>query len=92
MPCLIAILALAFPRVVFVVLWLFTSFFRAIPSIIVLILGFLFLPLTTIVYAYFTNTGHPVDAVFLIVIIVAALFDLGIIGHGEWHRRRRYAY
>jgi hypothetical protein len=90
MPCLLAILALAFPRVVFVVLWLFTSFFRSISSMIVLILGFLFLPLTTIVYAYFANTGHPADAVFVVVIVLAALFDLGVIGHGEWRRRARY--
>ena len=87
MPCILALIALAFPRVVFVVLWLFTNFFRAIPSMIVLILGFLILPLTTIVYAYFANTGHPTDAVFLIVIIVAALFDLGLIGHGAYRRR-----
>jgi hypothetical protein len=87
MPCILALIALAFPRVVFAVLWLFTNFFRAIPSMIVLILGFLILPLTTIVYAYFANTGHPTDAVFLIVIIVAALFDLGLIGHGAYRRR-----
>ena len=87
MPCLLALIALAFPRVVFVVLWLFTNFFRAIPTMIVLILGFLILPLTTMVYAYFANTGHPTDAVFLIVILVAALFDLGLIGHGAYRRR-----
>jgi hypothetical protein len=87
MPCILALIALAFPRVVFAVLWLFTNFFRAVPSMIVLILGFLILPLTTIVYAYFANTGHPTDAVFLIVIIVAALFDLGVIGHGAYRRR-----
>ncbi len=90
MPCLIAILALAFPRVIFIVLWLFTNFFRSIGSILLLLLGFIFLPLTTIVYTYFTNTGHPVDVVFLVVIVIAALFDLGLIGHGEWSRRRRY--
>ena len=88
MPCLLALVALAFPRVVFAVLWLFTNFFRAIPSMIILILGFLLLPLTTIVYAYFLNTSHPTDTVFLIVIIIAALFDLGLIGHGAYRRRR----
>jgi hypothetical protein len=89
MPCLLAILALAFPRVVFAVLWLFTRFFHSISSMIVLILGFLILPLTTIVYTYLVNTGHPTDAVFLIAVIAAALFDLGLIGHGA-SRRRRY--
>jgi hypothetical protein len=88
MPCLLAILALAFPRVVFALLWLFTNFFRSISSMIVLILGFLILPLTTIAYTYFMNTGHPRDAVFLVVLVVAALFDLGVIGHGAYRRRR----
>ena len=88
MPCLLAVLALAFPRVIFFLLWLLTSFFRSIPSMIMLILGFLLLPLTTIAYAYFTNTGHPRDAVFLVVIVVAALFDLGVLGHGATRRRR----
>lgn len=89
MPCLLAILALAFPRVVFALLWLFTNFFRSMSSMIVLILGFLMLPLTTIVYAYFLNTHHPTDAVFLVVLVVAALFDLGMIGNGAYGRRRR---
>jgi hypothetical protein len=88
MPCILALISLAFPRVVFAVLWLFTNFFRAIPSMIFLILGFLILPLTTMVYGYFVNTRHPTDAVFLIVIIMAALFDLGLIGHGAYRRRR----
>ena len=88
MPCLFAILALAFPRVVFAVLWLLTHFFRSIHSGLVLILGFLFLPLTTIVYAYLTNTRHPQDAVFLIAVVIAALFDLGFIGHSASRRRR----
>ena len=90
MPCLVAVLAVAFPRVVFFVLWLFTTFFRPIHSILVLILGFLFLPLTTIVYAWFARTGETGSTVFLVAIVIAALFDLGLLGHGEWRRRSRY--
>ena len=51
MPCLFAILAIAFPRIAIVLLWLFTSFFNGVyQSLILPILGFLFLPLTLIVY------------------------------------------
>jgi len=90
MPCLLAVLALAFPRVVFFILWLFTGFFRPIHSMIALILGFLFLPLTTIVYAWFARTGDTSSGTFLIAIVVAAIFDLGLFGHGEWRPRSRY--
>ena len=52
-----------------------------------LVLGFLFLPLTTIVYAWIMNGHYPLDGVYLIALILAALLDLGVIGHGEYRRR-----
>ena len=89
MPCLVVVLALVFPRLAIVLLWLFTNFFaRAFGSILILLLGFLFLPLTTIVYAYTLNTGHGVEGIYLIAIIVAALADLGFLGGGYQKRRR----
>lgn len=90
MPCLLAILALSFPRIMMVVLYLFTEFFtRAYQSILILILGFIFLPLTTIVYAWMVNAGHPVAGIYLAVLVVTALIDLGLLGSGEYGRRRR---
>lgn len=90
MPCLIVLLASAFPRLVIAVLFLFTHYLdRAYQSLIVLVLGFLFLPLTTLVYAWTVNANHPVNGLYAIALIVAALFDLGLIGQGEYHRRRR---
>jgi len=90
MPCLIALLMLAFPRVAIVLLWLFTSFFeRAYHSILLLALGFVFLPLTTIVYAWVINSGHSPEGVYLVAVIVAVLADVGMLGGGEYHRRRR---
>ena len=57
MPCLLGLLALAFPRVAIVLLWLFTNFFAGVyNNVIIPILGFLFLPLTLIVYTYITKT------------------------------------
>lgn len=53
MPCLLALLAVAFPRVAIILLWLFTNFFNILNSnILVPVLGFLFLPLTLIVYTF----------------------------------------
>jgi hypothetical protein len=90
MPCILTLLALVFPRIVLVVLFFFTSYLdRAIPSILVLLLGFLFLPLTTLVYAWTMNVHGVVEGIYLIAIIIAVIFDLGSLGGGEVSRRRR---
>jgi hypothetical protein len=89
MPCLLALLMVAFPRLAIVLLWLFTDFFaRAYGSILLLILGFVFLPLTTIVYAWIVNTGNAVAGIYLVAIIVAVLADIGLLGGQQWSRRR----
>jgi hypothetical protein len=89
MPCLIVLLTIAFPRLAIVLLYLFTTFFvRPYNSLIVLLLGFLFLPITTIVYAWIVNGQHPIDGIYLVALIISALADLGFLGHGEYTRRR----
>ena len=89
MPCLLLLLTLAFPRVAIVLLYMFSNFLeRAYHSLIVIVLGFLFLPVTTIVYAWVVNSHHPVDGVYLVAVIVSVLIDLGLLGHGARSRRR----
>jgi hypothetical protein len=89
MPCLLALLIVAFPRIGMLLLYFFTNFFsRAYDSILILILGFVFLPLTTILYAWIVNAGHTVAGVYLVALIVAVLADLGVLGGGEYQRRR----
>jgi len=47
MPCLFALLALLAPRIVIVVLWFFTTWFRGVfDNLLWPILGFIFLPTT----------------------------------------------
>jgi hypothetical protein len=88
MPCLIVILLLAFPRVAIVLLYLFSNFLeRAYHSILYIVLGFIFLPLTTIVYAWIVNSHESVQGVYLVAIIISVLIDLGMIGHGASRRR-----
>jgi hypothetical protein len=89
MPCLIVLLMLAFPRVAIVLLYFLTNFLdRAYHnSLLILVLGFLFLPLTTIVYAWIVNIHQPVAGVYLVALLLSAVFDLGLIGHGEYSRR-----
>ena len=89
MPCLMLLIGIAFPRLAIVLLFLFSTFLqRAYHSLLLLVLGFVFLPLTTIVYAWVVNGRHPIDGIYLAAIIIAALADLGFIGHGEYQRRR----
>jgi hypothetical protein len=89
MPCLVAILALSFPRLVLAVLYFFTSYIsRAYDGMRYPLLGFLFVPLTTLAYAWMANTGRPVEGINLVIIIVTVLIDLGSLG-GSRRRRRR---
>jgi len=62
---------------------------HAYANLIVPVLGFLFLPLTTIVYAWMVNSHRPIDGANLLILIIAAVIDAGGLGGGEWHRRRR---
>ena len=89
MPCLFLILILAFPRVAIVLLFLFSHYLdRAFQSILLLILGFIFLPITTLVYAWMINSGLPVAGINLLWLVIAALVDLGALGGGGYSRRR----
>jgi drug/metabolite transporter (DMT)-like permease len=89
MPCLLLLIGIAFPRLALVLLFLFTTFLqRAYHSLLLVVLGFVFLPLTTIVYAWVVNGRHPLDGLYLAAIILAVLADLGFLGHGEYQRRR----
>ncbi len=92
MPCLLGCLALAVPRLVLFALWLLSDYVtRAIPSGLWLLLGFLFMPLTTLAYAWARNSNGEVSGIYLGAVIVAALIDLGIVhfGRGGWKNRDR---
>jgi hypothetical protein len=56
--------------------------------LLVPLLGFIFLPLTTLAYAWMVNTGRPTVGVNLIILLVAVVIDLGGLGGGAFSRRR----
>lgn len=88
MPCLVLVLALAFPRLVLVLLFLFTDFLtRAYHGLLLPLLGFFFLPLTTLIYAWVVNSGAPMAGVYLAAMVIGVVVDLGLIGHGATRRK-----
>lgn len=90
MPCLLVIVVAAFPRVVLVLMFLLSNYIqRAYHNLLIPLLGFFFLPLTTIVYAWLVNSRMPLEGINLIILLVAVIVDVGGLGGGEYHRRRR---
>jgi hypothetical protein len=89
MPCLFLILILAFPRLVLLALFFLSNYLdRAYHGLLLPLLGFLFLPLTTLAYAWMMNSRMPIEGVNLFLLIVAVIIDAGGLG-GGYHRRTR---
>jgi hypothetical protein len=91
MPCFLLLVVLLFPRVALVLLWFFSTYLqRAFHGGLVLpILGFIFLPLTTIVYAWELNSGMPTAGINLLWLLIAVIIDLGGLGGGAHRQSRR---
>lgn len=87
MPCLLVILALALPRMVMFFIWLLTDWFgRAYGGVTIPLLGFLFLPYTTLAYmAAMLNGG--LHGGWIILLIVAVMADVS--GNGSAGNRAR---
>src|ERR1035438_10158525 len=68
MPCFLLLVILLFPRVALVLMWIFSTYLqRAFHGGLVLpVLGFIFLPLTTLVYAWELNSGMPTAGINLL--------------------------
>ena len=90
MPCLLALLMIAFPLVALVLAFFFSNMIdRAYSNILIPVVGFFILPLTTLLYAWLITTGHAIAGINLGILIVAVLVDLGLLGGGWSSRQRR---
>lgn len=90
MACLLLILIVAFPRIALVLMFFFSNYLqRAYHNLIVPLVGFIFLPLTTLVYAWMTNTHEPIAGINLLILIIAVVIDVGGLGGGSVYRSRR---
>ena len=91
MGCLLLVVFLAFPRIVLALLFFFSNYLeRAYHGLLFPVIGFLLIPLTTLVYAWMANTRQPIAGINLLILIVAVVIDLGGVGGGAYHRRRRW--
>jgi hypothetical protein len=87
MPCILLLLVLAFPRVILILMFLMSNYLqRAYHGLLIPIIGFVFLPLTTIVYAWEVNEHMALTGVNLLLIIIAAIIDVGGLGGGYSRR------
>ncbi len=97
MPCLIGCLAMFFPRLAIILIYLFGNNWlqSAYQSTAVIwpVLGFFFLPLTVLAYALAWHMGSGrVDGFGIVLIIIAVLCDLGTMGGNASHPRVRKVY
>jgi len=89
-PCLLAVGGLFIPRFVVAFLGIFTHYFSVFDSFLWPLLGFFFLPTTTLAWAWALHTpSHSVHGVHLIIVILAFCVDVGIIGGGRSRLARR---
>jgi hypothetical protein len=62
---------------------------RAYTGLLIPLLGFFFLPITTLVYAWMVNNHMAIAGANLLILVIAVVIDAGGLGGGEWHRRSR---
>ncbi len=91
MPCFLLFIVLLFPRVTLLLLWLFSGYLQRAfhGGLLVPVLGFFFLPLTTLVYAWEFNSGMPTTGINLVWLLIAVIIDLGGLGGGAHRQSRR---
>jgi len=88
MCCVIALLAFLGPRLVIFLLWLLTNYLsRAFDAFLLPLLGFLFLPWTTIAFAIAQNEFGGLSGIGLLIVVLGFLADIGILGGGVRSRR-----
>ena len=90
MGCIFAVLALAVPRVLMLFVFLLTDWFpRAFQTQVWPIMGFVFMPYTTLAYlAAMLNNDHTVSGGWLALLIVGVIVDVGHWGGAHKYRRK----
>jgi hypothetical protein len=73
-------------------MWIYSTYLRRAfhGGLVLPVVGFIFLPLTTIVYAWELNSGMPAAGIGLLWLVAAVIVDLGALGGGAHRRYRRW--
>lgn len=72
------------PRFAIILVVIFSNYIgRAYDTTFWPLLGFCFMPLTTLSYAFAINSNGSVDGIYLVVVVVTVLLDLGLVGAGS---------
>jgi hypothetical protein len=48
------------------------------------------MPLTTLAYAWAVNTNETVTGIYLVVVVIAAIIDLGLTGKGAHEGKKSW--
>jgi hypothetical protein len=87
MCCVLLLVALVGPRLGLAVLWLFTDYLnRAFDSFLLPLLGFIFLPWTTLAFAVAQNSFGGLHDIGLLLVVLGVLADVGVLGGGARQR------
>ncbi len=90
MSCLLILIGLFIPRITLFFLWLLSTYVsRAFETTMYPLLGFIFLPYTTLAYTIAMNEGGGLKGIWLVLFVLGILLDFGVIGGGASHSRRR---
>ncbi len=91
MGCFAGCLAFLFPRLMLFIMFLTSNYIgRAYETNLWPVLGFFFMPLTTIAYAWAVNSNGTVTGIYLVVVVIAVFMDLGTNGSGAHRGRKRW--
>lgn len=92
MGCILLLLSAFAPRLVIVLLWLFGGNYLSAPfsTWLLPLLGFFFMPFTTLAYAFAWNqSGGNVGGLWIVLIVIAVLLDFGHMGGGAKTMNRK---
>jgi len=92
MGCLVGCFAIVFPRLTIALVFLMSGYLgRAYETTLWPVLGFFFMPFTTLAYAWAVNSNGSVTGIYLVVVVIAVLMDLGSNGHGASEGKKQMA-
>ena len=94
--CLVALIGLITPRLILILMWLFSPAFLLqpfaglpIPNPIMPVLGLVVLPTTTLGYCWAeASFGGMASFSGLLMVLIGLLIDVGLIGNGRGMGRR----